>query len=208
MSNPKNLLAERGFVHLKGALNPAAFTVLSEECQRLIARARAIMADTISRGVALADYYLQHDNEIIVVPEADQPQEPCRFEYIAQCSPRLNEAVIHPIQDLIEALMGEPFVLFKDKCNLKNPGGGAFPAHQDITAYQHFKPKFHITAAVAVDAFTLENGCLEMAEDYLKTYGSHCLLDHYEGGPRHGDIRDEISQTFFYSKPTNFLFHL
>jgi ectoine hydroxylase-related dioxygenase (phytanoyl-CoA dioxygenase family) len=107
----------------------------------------------------------------------------------------------------LDELMGKPFVLFKDKCNVKNPGGGAFPPHQDIAAYYHFTPKFHVTAAVMLDASTIENGCVEMALDYQKytslasqimhgPFGGYPFFDFYPSGPRNGDIVDEVSAVF------------
>jgi hypothetical protein len=36
--------------------------------------------------------------------------------------------------DAVAALLGEPAVLFKDKINLKLPGGDGFKAHQDAQA--------------------------------------------------------------------------
>jgi len=67
-----------------------------------------------------------------------------------------------PVIDAIAQLLGEPAVLFKDKVNYKYPGGGSFVAHQDAAAYQPFGT-LHITALVAVDPNTVENGCLWFA---------------------------------------------
>jgi 2-aminoethylphosphonate dioxygenase len=66
-------------------------------------------------------------------------------------------------QDLLAALCGEPVVLFKDKINLKLPGGAGFAPHQDAPAYLHFGVEHHLTVMVPVDPFTADNGCLEMA---------------------------------------------
>jgi len=60
-------------------------------------------------------------------------------------------------------LFGEPAVLFKDKINLKLPGGDGFKAHQDQQAGWSVYADYFITALVAIDAATMENGCLEMA---------------------------------------------
>jgi hypothetical protein len=60
-------------------------------------------------------------------------------------------------------LLGEPAVLFKDKINLKLPGGGGFAPHQDQQAgWSVYAPLF-VTALVAVDGATEANGCLELA---------------------------------------------
>ena len=67
--------------------------------------------------------------------------------------------------DLLAALCGEPVVLFKDKINFKAPGGAGFAPHQDAPAYVDFGVEHHLTVMVPVDAFTADNGCLEMARD-------------------------------------------
>jgi 2-aminoethylphosphonate dioxygenase len=58
---------------------------------------------------------------------------------------------------------GEPVVLFKDKINFKLPGGAGFAPHQDAPAYVDFGVEHHLTLMVPVDAFTADNGCLEMS---------------------------------------------
>ena len=82
----------------------------------------------------------------------------CEFhaEFAALMQGRLKSA--------IEALMGEPAVLFKDKINFKMAGGAGFEAHQDQQAgWSVYAPLF-VTALVSVDAATLANGCLEIAD--------------------------------------------
>ncbi len=66
---------------------------------------------------------------------------------------------------LLAELCGEPVVLFKDKINFKLPGGAGFAPHQDAPAYVDFGVEHHLTVMLPVDAFTRENGCLEMARD-------------------------------------------
>jgi hypothetical protein len=66
---------------------------------------------------------------------------------------------------LLAGLCGEPVVLFKDKINFKLPGGAGFAPHQDAPAYVDFGVEHHLTVMIPVDAFTRENGCLEMARD-------------------------------------------
>ena len=65
--------------------------------------------------------------------------------------------------DTVSQLFGEPAVLFKEKINFKMPGAGGFKARQDQQAgWSTYAPLF-ITALVAIDASTVENGCLEVA---------------------------------------------
>lgn len=76
------------------------------------------------------------------------------------------------LQGACSQLFGEPAVLFKDKINFKQPGGGGFEPHQDVQAGWARYAKLHITALVTVDRSTRENGCLEMAEGF----GQHELI--------------------------------
>src|SRR5262249_24130794 len=69
------------------------------------------------------------------------------------------------LQALLAELCGEPVVLFKDKINFKLPGGAAFAPHQDAPAYVDFGVEHHLTVMIPVEAFTAENGCLEVARD-------------------------------------------
>ena len=62
----------------------------------------------------------------------------------------------------VSELFGEPAVLFKDKINFKLPGGDGFAAHQDAQAGWDVYAPLHITAMIAIDATTAENGSLEM----------------------------------------------
>jgi len=63
--------------------------------------------------------------------------------------------------DLFPGAMQE-MLLFKDKINYKLPFGNGFQAHLDAPAYDHIGRIEHITANVAIDAATSENGCLEV----------------------------------------------
>jgi hypothetical protein len=74
-----------------------------------------------------------------------------------------------PIQDLIagdgpllllKALTGREMVVFKDEIGWKLPGGKGAVPHLDRPAYSKFAPEF-IEIMIAVDAHTVENGCLE-----------------------------------------------
>lgn len=61
-----------------------------------------------------------------------------------------------------QLLGDEPAVLYKEKVNFKLPGANGFAPHQDAPAYTEQGQELHATVLVAVDATTLENGCLEV----------------------------------------------
>jgi 2-aminoethylphosphonate dioxygenase len=66
-------------------------------------------------------------------------------------------------------LSSQDILLFKDKINYKLPNGNGFAAHLDAPAYDHIGQIEHLTANIAVDAATRENGYLEVVA------GSHLM---------------------------------
>jgi len=87
-----------------------------------------------------------------------------RIENFAPYHAALNGVVQGPeLLGGAAALLGEPAVLFKDKINLKLPGGAGFEPHQDAQAGWNEYASLFVTAAVAVDPAGPENGCLELA---------------------------------------------
>lgn len=60
-------------------------------------------------------------------------------------------------------LMGEEALLFKEKLILKPPGGAAIGPHQEMhTDWPLYGDSF-LVAAIAIDACTSENGCLQVS---------------------------------------------
>ncbi|KAJ3069137.1 hypothetical protein HDU98_007802 [Podochytrium sp. JEL0797] len=58
-------------------------------------------------------------------------------------------------------------VLFKDKMNMKPPGGMGFACHQDVTAYKAGDlVDYHISVMVTVDASTPAKGPLEVVAEF------------------------------------------
>lgn len=80
------------------------------------------------------------------------------------------DAVLHSfvcggiVVDVLTALFGDEPVLFKEKINYKQPGGGGFAPHQDATAYRFVD--HHISCMVPLDPATPESGCLYVAPGY------------------------------------------
>jgi hypothetical protein len=91
-------------------------------------------------------------------------RRPERPENFCEFHAGFGELVQGRLKSAIEALIGEPAVLFKDKINFKKAGGAGFEAHQDQQAgWSVYAPLF-ATALVSIDAATLANGCLEIAD--------------------------------------------
>jgi hypothetical protein len=114
----------------------------------------------------------------------------CRVENILQYHSDVNElARGKRTLALLSQLMGEEACLFKEKINVKLPGGNGFTPHQDAPAFITFKQTYHITMMVAIDEATLENGCLKIATNYQ--HGKQTLPQ-----KKDGSIADEWVQQF------------
>ncbi len=103
--------------------------------------------------------------------EMDRPEQLSRIEHFCPFIPELDnilrgEKILH----IINRLMGEAGVLYKDRINFKYPEGGAHSAHQDGVAYESSNQTYFddstppfISIFISVDPANQENGCLELA---------------------------------------------
>ena len=98
---------------------------------------------------------------------------------------------------LLAELAGEPVVLFKDKINFKLPGGAGFAPHQDAPAYVDFGVEHHLTVMIPVDAFTRDNGCLEMARDACE----RVFLPHNPDGTVRAEVMDRLALEPLLAEP-------
>lgn len=191
----RTLFLQRGYVHVPSGRAQLDMVRLEQEYAVLCDQAERIVRETMAGA-------LQRPG-LVVVPEAANRHQLCRIEYLAGASPYIRTDVVACLASLIETLIGQPVRLFKDKCNLKHPGGGAFAAHQDISAYRHFATSYQVTAAVMLDPAVEANGALQMASHWDDTAhggtahatprGELVQLPYHEGGRRNGDIPDELT---------------
>lgn len=87
----------------------------------------------------------------------------CRIENFVPFHPGFSTLITaRRMQQAVSQLFGESAVLFKDKINFKLPGGDGFKEHQDVQAGWDDYARLHITAMIAIDATTEENGSLEV----------------------------------------------
>lgn len=166
--------------------------------------AEALLAEAQASGRSVAALAAERPDALIAVPEASNPLQLCRFEYLLGRCPELRSKIERCVTPVVEALAGEAFIPFKDKENEKHPGGGAFGPHQDFAAYQAFGPRYNVTAMISVDPATRENGCLEFAANWADFAASASdaaeadvegrkLLRFEKGGTHNGDIAREVA---------------
>ena len=88
-----------------------------------------------------------------------------RSEDFVHHDPVLRELVCGGVVvEILAELFGEDPVLFKEKINYKQPGGGGFAPHQDATAYRFVD--HHISCMVPLDPATPPSGCLYVAPGF------------------------------------------
>lgn len=95
------------------------------------------------------------------------------------------------LQDCISALWGEPMVLFKEKLNLKPPGGSGFAPHLDgpslRVALGSEGPKRFVTVMVAIDSMTTLNGCLRVSKgNWTEENATEVIEPEQDGNPDAG----------------------
>lgn len=102
-----------------------------------------------------------------------------RTENFADYHPGFQQLLYgEPLRNILGQVTREEMLLFKDKINYKLPGGNGFQAHLDAPAYDHIGRIEHTTANIAVDAATVENGCVEVVPgshrmDVELSHGGH-----------------------------------
>ncbi|MCB9788930.1 MAG: phytanoyl-CoA dioxygenase family protein [Deltaproteobacteria bacterium] len=135
-----------GYLHLAGALRGAELEDL-----------RAWIAELASRPETPGRWMQYFE------PGPAGQRQLCRIECFLEEHAELDHLLRRSeVGRMVDVLMGEPAVIFKEKLNLKLPGGAGFAPHQDAPAFTTFGQRFHITLMLAVDDATPDNGCLEL----------------------------------------------
>jgi ectoine hydroxylase-related dioxygenase (phytanoyl-CoA dioxygenase family) len=108
------------------------------------------------------------------------------------------------LADCVSSLIGEKMVLYKEKLNLKPPGGSGFAPHLDspslrVALQENDGPKTFVTVMVAIDSMTKKNGCLRICKGSW-TEVNHCRVlvpkegDNPDAGGRAGAIPTEVAE--------------
>lgn len=121
----------------------------------------------------------------------------CRTENFFPYHSGVRDLIQNRLTKAISDCVMEPACLFKEKINYKLPNGGAFPPHQDAPAYTTYNQKLHVTAMIAVDPMTKENGCLEVVA------GRHRegVIQQDETGSIHPDVADKMDWLSILCEP-------
>ena len=188
----QDFFQEKGYLWIKNFFSEEQVTILQDLANEVNETAENLLL-LEDQGKMLAQTI---PGVPIVVAEAQNPLQVCRSEDLLTCFPKLYHLIEGTVTAFLSHLLGEPYVLFKDKLNFKWPNGGAFPPHQDHPAFELFGPTEFVTAMVCIDAGTLENGCLYVADNWTQTFDvdKHTVLPYIVGGSQHGSIQHEYAE--------------
>jgi len=198
----KVFFQENGYLWIKNFFSQEQVLLLKSWVDEINIASRTLLALKENNGKLAKNL----PGTLIIVPEAKDPMQVCRAEDMLSFYPDFYHFITGTLTSYIGRLLGEPYVLFKDKINFKWPGGGAFLPHQDFPAYEFFGPREHVTAMICIDPATLENGCLQVAKKWRETFAEnpalnaegvktgHVVLPFITGGSAHGSIKPEFSE--------------
>jgi hypothetical protein len=136
---------DQGFLIVREVFTPDEVAAAGAEAERLVARKDLI--DTRNLRCRWQ-------------PHCDDGE--CLFETfdpVIDIAPVCAGLAQHPrVLAVLRELYGGPPRLFKDKLIFKPPGARGYDLHQDFIAWPSF-PRTFVTAAVAIDPCSLDNGC-------------------------------------------------
>ena len=114
-----------------------------------------------------------------------------RLENFVDRHPGWSDLCHGHIRQCVSSLLGEEYVLYKEKLNLKPPGGSGFAPHLDSpslrVALGDNGPRTFITVMVAIDDMTIRNGCLRVVRGHWSEE-KHCavVIPEVDGNPDAG----------------------
>jgi hypothetical protein len=141
----KQAYEDRGFVIVRGTFTPDEIAATAAEAERLVGRKDLIDV----RNLRCRWQPRCEDGECVFET----------FDPVIDIAPACARLANHPrLLAVLADLYGESAHLFKDKLIFKPPGAKGYDLHQDYIAWPNF-PRSFVTAAVAIDACRLDNGC-------------------------------------------------
>jgi phytanoyl-CoA hydroxylase len=126
------------------------------------------------------DRYLRENQDVRWTHKNDDPLREAHYHY----RPIYEVCTAPKLVDIMEQLLGPDLVLLYSHIMSKAPGGLRVAWHQDGPYWHRVEPKIAVTAWIALDDATPENGCMRVIP------GSH--RGHRDLGQRLVDVPDLI----------------
>lgn len=145
--SPVDFFRREGYLVVRGVVDPADVAELASECDHLLKsdlvysdNMRCRWRENIDTGAEVFDL----------------------FEPVLDVAPKLGRHINNPaILSLLEGLLGEPVVHFREKLIYKLPRATGVKLHQDWHSWEK-QPLSFMTVAIAIDSHDDETGCVEV----------------------------------------------
>jgi len=176
-----------GFIFVRGMYSEAEIT-----------QAKSWIANLAGRTPELGEQMVYFEDSLL----EEGTRVLTRIERFAGYHPQLTDLVLG--EEMVRRasdLLGEQAVLFKEKVNFKEPGGGGFTPHQDVQAGWKTYGSRYLSVLVTIDESTEDNGCLEIAAGHHKKG-----LIGQEWKPLEGEVLDNIDFVRHPTKPGDVAF--
>lgn len=149
----KTFYEEHGYLVVEKALTPDDIAAVSDRTDEIVNNpATAAPGVTVGReGDTIADKDSEAAHNSAVRGAA----------FLVRFDPVFQDFTRNPkILDLVRGLLGPEIKLFRDQMLLKPPGGQAKPVHQDQSYFRVQPIDALVTAWIALDDATRDNGCM------------------------------------------------
>jgi phytanoyl-CoA hydroxylase len=149
----KQFYKKNGYLVVEGVFRP-------EELEAVRQRTDEIVRDP---GTAPEGGFVGRENDTIKDKTVlDTENNPVRnISFMARFDPAFQEAARHPkLLEIVRGLLGGRVKVFRDQMPLKPPGGQDKPPHQDQSYFRVQPMDDLVTAWIALDDATIENGCM------------------------------------------------
>lgn len=102
---------------------------------------------------------------MIYYEDKDGKKQRSRIENFVNYQDNIKTFLKNKIDPLLDNILEEKMILFKDKMNWKLAGGDGFKPHQDHPAWNDFNVERFYSIALFATESTKENGCLQIVKE-------------------------------------------
>jgi len=129
---------------------------------------RKITDELVWGGVKIQDGKTHETIQVWKNGEIEQRRTLTRLENFIDSHQDWKQLCQGYLADILSQLLGQKMVLYKEKLNLKPPGGSGFAPHLDSpslkVALGEDGPQTFVTVMVAIDDMNEQNGCLRVCK--------------------------------------------
>lgn len=149
----KDFYGKNGYLVVEGLFLPGELEAVRERTEEIVQ----------NPGSAPGGVFVGRENDTVKDKTALKTEHnPVRnISFMARFDPAFQQAACHPrLLEIVRGLIGGGVKVFRDQMLLKPPGGQDKPPHQDQSYFRVHPVDDLVTAWIALDDATVENGCM------------------------------------------------